>query len=94
MGRFEQGKVLMVRRRLWKLETAGSTPASLTGVSGCSLVWLKRMVRDHESAGSSPVTPTRLLASVYVSSASNNTTDEGGFLPGSSDRFFREKSCW
>lgn len=30
--------------------------------TGCSSVWLERLLREQEVAGSSPVTPTRLTA--------------------------------
>jgi hypothetical protein len=33
-------------------------PAALENDSGCSLVWQKRVLREHETAGSSPATPT------------------------------------
>src|SRR5262245_14215307 len=55
-GQIERGIVpgflgLAAGRRLCILQSS---------VSGCSSVWLERMVWDHEVAGSSPVTPTLL----------------------------------
>ena len=45
-------------------------------VSGCSSAWLERSVRDAEVAGSNPVTPTEVLAAVFVISTVRETEQE------------------
>ena len=39
-------------------EVTGSIPVWSTNISGCSSVWLERVIWDHEAAGSSPVIRT------------------------------------
>src|SRR5438094_742786 len=39
--------------------------------TGCSSAWLERLVRDQEVAGSNPVSPTRLTATVAPNRCTN-----------------------
>jgi hypothetical protein len=65
--------ILMARRSIATRADVGSIPTAASLVSGCSSVWLERLLWEQEAASSNLVTLT--LASVKLTNPARSLVD-------------------